>query len=160
MTLLIAGSACVLIAKMLRASHVQADALVRERTLHLWENQFRQDGRQSQSAQVVAGAADMRSIEFQQGDARVTYRVIPSGLERSVNGELGGRWECGAGEWTFGLLEEGQIVRAEFRQAEALSLLSNGPLPKGAPDRPLWTHAKVDVALAAKPADSKPEGDK
>ncbi len=105
LTLLIAGSATVLMSKMLRASHVQADTLVRQRTLHLWECQFRQDGRLAQSAKVIAEPPDKVSVEFQLPSGPVTYQVIPGGLERRVQGELGGRWECGSGEWSFMLLE-------------------------------------------------------
>ena len=147
LTLLIAGSATVLMSKMLRASHVQADTLVRQRTLHLWECQFRQDGRLAQSAQVIAEPPDKVSVEFQLPSGPVTYQVIPGGLERRVHGELGGRWECGSGEWAFTLLEGDRIVRAELRRAEEPSLSSKQP--QGAPAVPKWTRTRVDVALGA-----------
>ena len=142
MTLVIAGSACMLMSKMMRASHVQAESLVRQRTLHLWETQFRQDGRLAQSAQVVAEPSDKIGVEFQHPGGSVTYQVISGGLERRVQGELGGRWECSSGEWSFTLLEGDRIVRAE-----ELSLSSQ--LPQGAPAVPQWTRTRVDVALGS-----------
>lgn len=148
MTLLIAGSACVLISKMLKASHVQASTLVQQRTLHLWEQQFRQDGRLSVSAVVVAEPPDKVRIEFQHPSGPVTYQVIPGGLERRVNNELGGRWNSGSGSWAFTLLEGDRIVRAEHRRAEPLSLSSTGQLPKGSPELPQWSRIRVDVALS------------
>jgi len=160
LTLLVAGSACVLIAKMLRASQTQADALVRQRTLHLWEAQFKQDGRRAQAAKTEAATPETQRVEFQQASQTVTYQVISGGLERSVNGELGGRWECGAGSWEFSLLEGGHLVRAEFRRAEELSLSNNGQSPKGSPDQPQWTRVRVDVALGVKPVDAAAPEDK
>ncbi len=145
LTLVIAGSATVLMSKMLRASHVQAETLVRQRTLHLWENQFRQDGRLAQSATVMAEPPEKASVVFQQTTGLVTYQVIPGGLERRVGGELGGRWECGTGEWAFTLLEGDRIVRAEHRRAEEASLSSKQL--QGAPAVPQWTRTRVDVAL-------------
>ncbi len=158
MTLVIAGSACVLISKMLKASHVQADTLVQQRTLHLWESQFRQDGRQAQSAQLVAGPAENRSITFQHATRWVTYQVIPAGVERRVNGELGGRWESGTGEWEFTVIEGGRLVRAEFRQLESISLSKSVPLPPGTPPPPQWPRTRVEVALGSQPAPPMPEG--
>ena len=153
LTLVIAGSATVLMSKMLRANHVQADALVRQRTLHLWESQFRQDGRLAQSAKVVTEPPDKISVEFQQPGGPVTYQVISGGLERRVQGELGGRWECGSGEWSFSLFEGDRIVRAELRRAEELSLSSQ--LPQGAPAVPQWTRMRVDVALGSTPTEDQ-----
>ena len=160
MTLLIAGSACVLISKMLRASQVQATTLVRQRTLHLWESQFKQDGRLSRSAQIVDQPVENRSVTFQQLNRLVTYQVIAAGLERRVNGELGGRWECGRGEWEFSLIDGNRIVRAEFRQAEALSLSSSSPRDTATSNQPLWSRSCVDVALSSKPVAAKSAGDK
>ena len=137
--------------KMLRASHVQADTLVRQRTLHRWENQFRQDGRLAQSAQVIAEPPEKIGVTFQQATGPVTYQVIPGGLERRVDGELGGRWECGTGEWAFTRLEGSRIVRAEHRRAEELSLSSKQP--RGAPAVPQWTRNRVDVALGPQQGD-------
>ncbi len=154
-TLLIAGSACVLMAKMLRASHVQAHTLVRQRTLHLWEAQFRQDARAAQSAIVIAEPPEQTQVVFQQSGGPVSYHVIPGGLERRVHGELGGRWECGLGEWTWTLLEGDRIVRAELRRAEELSLTSDGVLPQGSPAVPQWTRTRVDVALGSNPTGGK-----
>ena len=148
MTLLIAGSACMLISKMLKASHVQASTLVQQRTLHLWEDQFRQDGRLSRMAVVVADPPDQVRVEFQHPSGPVTYQVIPGGLERRVQGELGGRWESGSGSWVFSLLEGDRIVRAEHHRAEPLSLSSSGELPKGSPELPQWSRIRVDVALS------------
>ncbi len=145
LTLVIAGSATVLMSKMLRASHVQAETLVRQRTLHLCENQFRQDGRLAQSATVIAEPPEKVGVVFQQATGLVTYQVIPGGLERRVDGELGGRWECGTGEWAFALLNDDRIVRAEHRRAEEPSLSSKQP--QGAPAVPQWTRNRVDVAL-------------
>jgi type II secretory pathway component PulJ len=153
LTLLIAGSATVLMSKMMRASHVQASTLVRQRTLHLWETQFRQDGRLAQSAQVIAAPPDQIRVEFQQPGGSVTYQVISGSLERRVNGELGGRWECGSGEWSFTLLEGDRIVRAELRLAEDLSL--SGKLPQRSPPVPQWTRMRVDVAIGSKPKGGK-----
>ncbi len=151
LTLVIAGSATVLMSKMLRASHVQAETLVRQRTLHLWENQFRQDGRLAQSATVIAEPPEKAGVVFQQTTGLVTYQVIPGGLERRVGGELGGRWECGTGEWAFTLLEGDRIVRAEHRRAEEPTLSSKQP--QGAPAVPQWTRNRVDVALDSYPGD-------
>ena len=153
LTLVIAGSATVLISKMLRSSQVQADTLVRQRTLHLWESQFRQDGRLAQSATVVAEPPEKVGVVFQQPGGPVTYHIIPGGLERRVNGELGGRWECGSGEWSFTLLDSDRIVRAEHRRAEEPSLSSKQP--QGAPAVPQWTRNRVDVALGTSLAGDK-----
>lgn len=153
LTLVIAGAASVLMSKMLRASHVQADTLVRQRTLHRWESQFREDGRLAQTATVVAEPPEKVSVEFQQPGGPVTYQAIPGGLERRVRGELGGRWECSCGEWSFTLLEGDRIVRAEFRRAEEMSLSSQ--LPQGAPAVPQWTRMRVDVALGSTQAGDK-----
>ena len=151
LTLVVAGSATVLMSKMMRAGHVQAETLVRQRTLHLWENQFRQDGRLAQSAQVIAEPPSKIGVVFQQVSGPVTYQVIPGGLERRVDGVLGGRWECGTGEWAFTLLEGDRIVRAEHRRAEEPSLSSKQP--QGAPAVPQWTRNRVDVALGPNPGD-------
>ena len=159
-TLLVAGSACVLMTKMLRASQIQADALVKQRTLHLWEDQFKQDGRLAQAAQIKAAIPETPRVEFQQPSRSVTYQVIPGGLERQVNGELAGRWECGAGTWEFSLLEGDHLLRAEFRRAEELSLSSNGRLPQGSPELPQSTRVRVDVALAVKPVQAPAPEDK
>lgn len=152
LTLVIAGSATVLMSKMLRASHVQADTLVRQRTLHLWENQFRQDGRLAQSATVTAQPPEKVGVVFQQPGGSVAYQVIPGGLERRINGGLAGRWECGSGEWSFTLLEGDRIVRAEHRRAEEPSLSSQQP--RGAPPVPQWTRHRVDVTLSSIPGDN------
>ena len=147
-TLLIAGSACVLISKMLKASHMQASTLVQQRTLHLWEDQFRQDGRLAVSAVVVTEPPDKVRVEFQHPGGPGTYQVIPEGLERRINGELGGRWDSGSGSWAFRLLEGDRVVRAEHCRAEPLSLSSSGELPKGSPELPQWSRIRVDVALS------------
>ena len=160
LTVMVAGSACLLIAKMLRASQVQADALVRQRTLHLWEAQFKQDGRLAQSAKIEAATPETLRVVFQQTSGPVTYQVIPGGLERLVHGELGGRWECGAGSWEFSWQDGDRVVRAEYRQAEDLSLSSHQQLPKGSPEQPQWTRTRVDVALATKSLDAATRGDK
>lgn len=139
------GTASYLIVRMLRSSQVQADALVRERTLHGWEDQFRQDSRAASSAQLVP---EKSSIQFHQGDENITYLSSIGGLERRVNDQLAGRWQT-RGEWTFTLHENARIVRAELASAPELS--SAEKLPQGQRAVPNPRLLRVDTAVGRGP---------
>jgi len=140
------GTAVFLIARMLRTSQVQADALVQDRTLHEWEDQFRQDSRSAKTARVLTGATP--SIQFQQGETRVTYLSVTAGIERRVNDQLAGRWQT-RGEWQYTLDESAGIVRAELHRSYELS--SSEQLTKGQKELPRHRLLRVEAAIGRTP---------
>ncbi len=112
----VAGSSCILIARMMQSNRNQADTLVQRRTMHLWQLQFQQDGREAQSARLDGTTRGAPKLEFQLPEGRVVmYQVADHALERYVDGTLAARWACGPGTWDFSLLESVRIARAEFR---------------------------------------------
>lgn len=140
------GTAVFLIARMLRTSQVQADALVHERMLHEWEIQFRQDSRSATTARAIPGPD--AAIQFQQGDSRVTYQSVSTGIERKVNDQLAGRWLT-RGEWEFSLHESATIVRAELTRAHELS--SSERLTKGHKELPRHRLLRVEAVIGRTP---------
>jgi type II secretory pathway pseudopilin PulG len=135
-----------LIVKMLRASQVQADALVRDRTLHLWADQFRLDGRMAEAARMV-GKDPAPAIQFQQADTVVTYSSVPTGLERRVNDQLAGRWAT-RGRWSF-TLTDGQMARAELVGPTELSTTEG--LARGQRELPGSIQIRIDAAIGRRP---------
>lgn len=140
------GTAVFLIARMLRMSQVQADALVHDRTLHEWENQFRQDSRSASTARAIPGPD--AAIQFQQGDTRVTYHSVSAGIERRVNDQLAGRWLT-RGEWEFSLHESSTIARAELTRAYELS--SSEQLTKEQKALPRHRLLRVEAVIGRTP---------
>lgn len=147
----VAGSSCVLIARMMQSNRHQADTLVQRRTMHLWQSQFQQDGRDAQAAHLNNASPISPGIEFQLPEGRViAYQVGEQGLERHVDGKLTARWACGPGTWSFSIPENARIARAEFHPSSPQSLQgsdsqsSNQTHPPHGADLPI----RVDVALA------------
>lgn len=142
-----AGTACFLISKMIRISQIQADGLVRDRTLHLWTEQFRLDSRSAQTARIIREGSTTQ-IQFQQPSGAVTYLPISTGLERRVNNQLAGRWECG-GEWSFSLIADGKVAHAEQSRPEELS--ASEKLPNGSRALPRHLQLRVEAAIGRAP---------
>lgn len=140
------GTATYLIARMLRTGQVQADSLVQERTLHEWESQFRQDSRAASAARVLKAAAP--SIQFLQGETRVTYQSVRAGVERRVNDQLAGRWQT-RGDWQYTLDETNRIVRAELHRSYELS--SSEQLSAGQKMLPQRHLLQVEAAIGRAP---------
>lgn len=157
----VAGSSCVLIAKMMQSSRYQADSLVQRRTMHLWQLQFQQDGREAQSARLDGTTPNAPKIEFQLPDGRfVSYQVVVDGLERHVDGNLAARWACGSGTWGFSLLENAKIAQAEFHPSAPQPHQDTSP-PGGDHVRPLHGAGmplQIDVAIATGIYRLKPAG--
>lgn len=147
----VAGSSCVLIARMMQSNRHQADTLVQRRTMHLWQSQFQQDGREAQSALLNNTSPSSPVIEFQLPEGRIiTYQTVDQALERHVDGKLAARWASGPGTWSFSLQENARIARAEFHPSSPHppqgtdSQDSNHTRPSRGAGLPI----RVDVALA------------
>lgn len=147
----VAGSSCVLIARMMQSNRTQSATLIQRRTMHLWQLQFQQDGREAQSARLDDTPPAPLKIEFLRPEGQVVaYQMVDHGLERHVDGKLSARWACGPGSWSFSLRENSRIARAEFHPSTPQpdhDSASPGSDLADAPSRVTPMPLQIDVAL-------------